>query len=514
MAKVRVQVSETRNLDLNLQFGWWQQMRRFDISPIFRILGWLFVSALVIMPFVMYAEWGAVRPESEQLFNLTLLGGSGLLLLVAWISLGKFQHFADAPMFLGVLIFAMTQIALLLLNATTGAANQLNTFGGPGSKVFAGVAVMAFVAIFYTAVVTLNTRRKRRLLGLAILGALLAAVIHITIARNQIPAGQLSPNGFIMMAAWLVSLTVILGGYRRLLLVGSVFAFVLSTYLLVSSSAPVLAWPMIAVISVVVAIVQYRKRAQYLKDGWKDLYRAFKMFVRGEMTWADFAFTYRPQLWLLTAVALTLVSIIVMLSSVQYFSTVIPADAAKPPTVSEPAWQLARAEIESVGTEFSRIWTNLSALGKLFTGNGFSANLAEGNISTIFAATGLLGLASYLILAFSALLLAVNQWRRKPYASWAGIWWPVFLLLPIYLVFYRVDVTVFFVWWAMFAHLSAIENWEKQNKIYQLWNLLNFRGREYTRSFVVGQIIVLVLLGALFVLFTNSLLDLFVRQVL
>jgi|GEM_PF-4829685 len=504
MAKIRLKLSETTTVDYNFTASWWTQLRNFNLSPIFRWLSWAFLAVLSITPLVLYAAWGFTNPQSAQLHTVLTLGGAALLLLLAWMVLIKWQHFADPPMFLGVLIFALVQIAILLTNATTSSNNQINTFGSADTKSFSGVAIMAFVAIFYTAVVSLNTQRKRRLIGASLLAALALITLNIVVTSDV----RLATDSMLVAAAWLVSTAILLGGYRKSLLVSAIVVWLFSTYQLFFGINEVLTLPVVLIITSVYAFLSFRKEKVSVKKGWKQLWSNLQEFIAGDLTWPMFVRKHQAHLWLCVTIIFAVFTFIFMMQG-PLSSSLVAVQGNQGTRFTE-----LTSFISVEATKLSTIWQSLVSGGKLLFGFGLFYQPQTGTILTILASTGILGMLAYSVLSGSAVYFAVKQWFGAKTATWAGLWWPVLLLLPLYNLAHKIDLTSLFIWWIMFAHLASIEQWHKQPKLYRLWETVTFRNKTVSKPLAVAQFIVVTLLVILLVIFVRSLNDLLLKGVI
>lgn len=497
MAKFRFQLSETTNVEYSVSSSWWQQLRSFNLSPIFRLISWIFLLAVAVLPFVLYSNWGLANAQSAQLHSLALVGGGALILLIAWIILVKWQHFADPPMFLGVLIFAFSQILILLTNTTTNVGYQLNTFGSNDTKMFAGVAVMALTAIFYGLVITSNTARKRRLIGVALLSAL--ALISLNIVLSA--ATALPTNSMLIASSWLVATAILFGGYRRALLLIGTFVWIITTYQLFFGVNQILTLPSILVILIFGAVLNIRKYQINIRNGWREFGNEFQNFIAGTTTWPQFVVKYQARLWVLMAVVFALATLVYMLQ---------PGFATQ--TINR--FSEAGNFISSEANRLSTIWQTLQQRNALFEGLSFEYAPQPGTILSILASTGILGMLAYAVLSGSAVYYSIKEWYKAKYATWAGLWWPVLLLLPLYNLAHKIDLTALFIWWIMFAHLSAIEQWQKQPKLYKVWETVTFRNKIVSRPLAIAQLIIVILLVIFLSVFVQNLNNLLARGVL
>lgn len=501
MAKISLKLSETTTVDYNLTASWWTQLKMLNLSPIFRWLSWAFLAVLSIMPLVLYSLLGVANSQSAQLHAVLTVGGAALLLLVAWAGFAKLQHFADPPMFLAVLIFALIQIAILLTNAGTGNQNQINTFGSADTKLFSGVAIMALVAIFYTSVVTLNTQRKRRLIGVSLLLSLALITLHIVVT----PAQRIAADSFLVAATWLVSTAILFGGYRRTLLVSAIFVWLIASYQLFFGINELLTLPIVLIISLVYGIALFRREKLNIKTGWKELWNNFKKFIEGDVSWPMFAKQFQAHLWVLVAVVLALMTIVYIMQP----STVVVVAGNTGAKLDE-----ITAFISKEASTLNTVWQSLQLNNKVLFGYGLFSQPQTGTILSILGSTGIIGMLAYAVLSGSAVYFSFKQWFTSKHASWAGLWWPVLLLLPIYNLAHKIDLTSLFIWWIMFAHLAAIEQWHKQPKLYKLWEVVTFKNRVVSKPLAIAQLIVVVLLIIFLVIFVRNLNDLLIKGVI
>lgn len=497
MAKFRFQLSETTNVEYSVSTTWWQQLKSFNLSPIFRLISWFFLIALASLPFAIYASWGLNNAQSAQLHSVALIGGAAIILLIAWVILVKWQHFADPPMFLGVLIFAFAQILILLTNTSTNLGYQLNTFGSNDTKMFAGVAIMALTAIFYGLVITANTARKRRLIGVALLSALALISLNIVVSAGV----ALPTNSMLIASSWLVATAILLGGYRRALLVVGIFVWLITTFQLFFGVNQILTLPSILVILIVGAVLNVRKYQINLRDGWREFGKEFQNFIAGTTTWPQFVVKYQARLWVVVTIVFALATVIYMLQ---------PGFATQ--TINR--FTEAANFISTEATRLSTIWQTLQQRNALFTGLSFEYSPQPGTILSILASTGILGMLAYAVLSGSAVYYSIKEWYKAKYATWAGLWWPVLLLLPLYNLAHKIDLTALVIWWLMFAHLSAIEQWQKQPKLYKVWETITFRNKIVSRPLAIAQIVIVILLIVLLAVFIQNLNNLLTRGVL
>jgi len=467
------------DLGFEMSTGWLDNLRKGNISLVYRVLSFLaliaLVAAIALFPLISTTN----IPVYNYVGYLLLLVSFLIACLLATLILVGSRRLVDPPMFMAALIFVFFVLCGLLF----APANPRNTFGPDYAKYLGGLWVMVLVMLYYLTTVFINSSRKLNMAKVALMAGLIFTV-----------AVQASKNGFgsdlFALSVLSIPVFILLGIETRklgILVLSVIFALTALIWGVKFTAGPE-AWVALILGLVMTLLTWLAIKNWHMKFDIKDFGDDLRSLLQRKRSIFDFMHKYTGPALATYVVIFAVIVFGWMLVTHYQLASLLQA------IIQDHLFAL-------------RSWTDIKTL---LIGSGVNNSFNLTMITSIIRYQGVLGIAAYALLALSSFYLALQAMTSdmKQKVSSHGSLPLAFIIfaVPIYGAIANPTTSLVLVWWIAIGLLAAKLILNRKDKIvYKVSQGLQIRHWNLDRFVPILQIISIILIFGFWIYFATQL---------